>query len=234
MRAMDLHDVGDLGAAAQATAARVGTVVGVGVDTDLLYVPGEVRAWTEAYRAAGSGRAVSGDRVGRGARRVSDRVGSGRGDSAGALDAPIGVAAAPLPHGTDSGARPTDGRTARRADRSGRRAAPNACPAERPHRRHRPPVSHSQRPRRSPSLAAPLLGWPPPRQPAALPCPSARHGGARSAGARPARCSGRSNGLGALAWAAARRRREQTRHETVHSRILPVIGVLPRLAPLVR
>ena len=53
MRAMDLHDVGDLRAAAQATAARVGTVIGVGVDSDLLYAPEEVRAWTEAYRAAG-------------------------------------------------------------------------------------------------------------------------------------------------------------------------------------
>ena len=53
MRAMDLHDVGELEAAAQATAARVRTVVGVGVDTDLLYLPGEVRAWIDAYRAAG-------------------------------------------------------------------------------------------------------------------------------------------------------------------------------------
>jgi homoserine O-acetyltransferase len=53
MRAMDLHDVGDLGAAARATAQRVKTVVGVGVDTDLLYLPGEVRAWTDAYRGAG-------------------------------------------------------------------------------------------------------------------------------------------------------------------------------------
>lgn len=53
MRAMDLHDVGDLEAAARATAARVRTVIGVGVDTDILYLPGEVRAWTEAYRVAG-------------------------------------------------------------------------------------------------------------------------------------------------------------------------------------
>jgi len=53
MRAMDLHDVGDLAAAARATAARVGTVIGVGVDSDLLYAAAEVRAWTEAYRAAG-------------------------------------------------------------------------------------------------------------------------------------------------------------------------------------
>jgi homoserine O-acetyltransferase len=52
-RAMDLHDVGDLAAAAKATKARVGTVIGVGVDSDILYFPGEVRAWTDAYRAAG-------------------------------------------------------------------------------------------------------------------------------------------------------------------------------------
>jgi homoserine O-acetyltransferase len=53
MRAMDLHDVGDPTAAARETAQRVQTVVGVGVDTDILYYPGEVRAWTDAYRAAG-------------------------------------------------------------------------------------------------------------------------------------------------------------------------------------
>ena len=54
MRAMDLHDVGDLDAAARETAERVGLVVGVGVNTDLLYAPGEVQAWTGAYRAAGA------------------------------------------------------------------------------------------------------------------------------------------------------------------------------------
>jgi homoserine O-acetyltransferase/O-succinyltransferase len=53
MRAMDLHDVGELTAAARETARRVRTVVGVGVDTDILYYPGEVRAWTDAYCAAG-------------------------------------------------------------------------------------------------------------------------------------------------------------------------------------
>lgn len=53
MQAMDLHDVGDLRAAAKETAARVGTVIGVGVDSDLLYAAAEVRAWTDAYRAAG-------------------------------------------------------------------------------------------------------------------------------------------------------------------------------------
>jgi len=54
MRAMDLHDVGDLAVAGRETAERVRVVVGVGVDSDLLYAPGEVRAWTEAYRAAGA------------------------------------------------------------------------------------------------------------------------------------------------------------------------------------
>jgi homoserine O-acetyltransferase/O-succinyltransferase len=54
MRAMDLHDVGDWRTAGSETAARVGTVIGVGVDTDILYLPAEVRDWTEAYRAAGA------------------------------------------------------------------------------------------------------------------------------------------------------------------------------------
>jgi homoserine O-acetyltransferase len=53
MRAMDLHDLGDLRAAALETAGRVRRVVGVGVDTDLLYLASEVRDWTAAYRAAG-------------------------------------------------------------------------------------------------------------------------------------------------------------------------------------
>jgi homoserine O-acetyltransferase len=54
MRAMDLHDVGDLAAAGCATAERVAEVVGVGIDSDILYYPDEVRAWTTAYRAAGA------------------------------------------------------------------------------------------------------------------------------------------------------------------------------------
>ena len=54
MRSMDLHDVGDLSVAGRETAERVRTVVGVGVDTDILYYPAEVRAWTEAYHAAGA------------------------------------------------------------------------------------------------------------------------------------------------------------------------------------
>jgi homoserine O-acetyltransferase len=54
MGAMDLHDVGDLGAAGRATAERVREIVGVGIDTDILYYAHEVREWTAAYRAAGA------------------------------------------------------------------------------------------------------------------------------------------------------------------------------------
>jgi homoserine O-acetyltransferase len=54
MDAMDLHDVGDPAAAARATAQRVGEIVGVGVDSDILYYPAEVRDWVAAYRAAGA------------------------------------------------------------------------------------------------------------------------------------------------------------------------------------
>lgn len=52
-RTMDLHDVGDLSSAARETAARVGQVIGVGIDSDILYLPGEVRDWVSAYRTAG-------------------------------------------------------------------------------------------------------------------------------------------------------------------------------------
>ena len=54
MRAMDLHDVGDLAEAARETARRVRDIVGVGVDSDILYPVAEVRHWVEAYRAAGA------------------------------------------------------------------------------------------------------------------------------------------------------------------------------------
>ncbi|MCU0620650.1 MAG: homoserine O-acetyltransferase [Gemmatimonadales bacterium] len=53
MGAMDRHDVGDLAASARETAARVRRVVGVGIDTDILYHPEEVRRWVAAYAAAG-------------------------------------------------------------------------------------------------------------------------------------------------------------------------------------
>jgi homoserine O-acetyltransferase len=54
MRSMDLHDVGDLAQAARETGARVGRVIGVGVDTDILYRAEEVRDWVDAYRRAGA------------------------------------------------------------------------------------------------------------------------------------------------------------------------------------
>jgi homoserine O-acetyltransferase len=54
MRSMDLHDVGDLARAGGETGARVGRVIGVGVDTDILYRAEEVRDWVDAYRRAGA------------------------------------------------------------------------------------------------------------------------------------------------------------------------------------
>jgi homoserine O-acetyltransferase/O-succinyltransferase len=53
MRSMDLHDVGDFSAAGRETARRVREVVGVGIDSDILYLPSEVRDWVSAYRRAG-------------------------------------------------------------------------------------------------------------------------------------------------------------------------------------
>lgn len=52
-RTMDLQDVGDFASAAADTAGRVGDVVGVGIDSDILYLPAEVREWVSGYRAAG-------------------------------------------------------------------------------------------------------------------------------------------------------------------------------------
>jgi homoserine O-acetyltransferase/O-succinyltransferase len=54
MRTMDLHDIGDLTTAARETAARVGLVTGVGIDSDILYPASEVRDWVAAYQAAGA------------------------------------------------------------------------------------------------------------------------------------------------------------------------------------
>lgn len=54
MQAMDLHDVGDFAAAGRRTALRVGEVVGVGIDTDILYYPEEVRAWVAGYASGGA------------------------------------------------------------------------------------------------------------------------------------------------------------------------------------
>ncbi len=54
MRSMDLHDMGELPKAARETISRVGKVVGVGVDSDILYPVAEVRQWVDAYRTAGA------------------------------------------------------------------------------------------------------------------------------------------------------------------------------------
>jgi homoserine O-acetyltransferase len=54
MHSMDLHDIGDLAAAARETGKRVGQVIGVGIDSDILYYPAEVREWVSAYQRAGA------------------------------------------------------------------------------------------------------------------------------------------------------------------------------------
>lgn len=54
MRSMDLHDVGGLAAAGRATAERATEIIGVGVDSDILYPAREVHAWVNAYRSAGA------------------------------------------------------------------------------------------------------------------------------------------------------------------------------------
>ena len=54
MRSMDLQDVGDLAAAARETARQVDRVIGVGIDSDILYPASEVRDWVAAYQAAGA------------------------------------------------------------------------------------------------------------------------------------------------------------------------------------
>lgn len=53
LRAMDLHDLGDLPAAAAATRARCRRVTGIGLGTDLIVPPSEVRSWVRGYRAEG-------------------------------------------------------------------------------------------------------------------------------------------------------------------------------------
>lgn len=57
LRTVDLHDLGDLDAAARATAQRVGEIIGVGINTDMLIPPSEVRSWVHAYQEAGAGAA---------------------------------------------------------------------------------------------------------------------------------------------------------------------------------
>jgi homoserine O-acetyltransferase/O-succinyltransferase len=54
MGAMDSHDVGPAEAAGRHTAAAVREVIGVGIDTDILYYPWEVRRWVDAYSRGGA------------------------------------------------------------------------------------------------------------------------------------------------------------------------------------
>jgi homoserine O-acetyltransferase len=49
MHVMDAHDLGPLDRAAQETARRVRQVIGIGIDTDILYPAADVRRWVEAY-----------------------------------------------------------------------------------------------------------------------------------------------------------------------------------------
>jgi homoserine O-acetyltransferase len=54
MQAMDAHDVGDLENAGRLTARNVRETIGVGIDTDILYYPSEVRSWVEGYARGGA------------------------------------------------------------------------------------------------------------------------------------------------------------------------------------
>jgi homoserine O-acetyltransferase len=53
MTSMDLHDIGDLASAAPALAQRVAQVVGIGIDSDILYPANDVREWTAALARQG-------------------------------------------------------------------------------------------------------------------------------------------------------------------------------------
>jgi homoserine O-acetyltransferase len=53
LRTMDLHDLGDLTRAARETARSVARVTGVGINTDMLVPPTEVRQWVRSYQEAG-------------------------------------------------------------------------------------------------------------------------------------------------------------------------------------
>lgn len=53
MRAMDTHDLGDLVIAGARMRGTVGRITGVGIDSDILYLPGEVRGWVEAFASTG-------------------------------------------------------------------------------------------------------------------------------------------------------------------------------------
>jgi homoserine O-acetyltransferase len=54
MDAIDSHDVGNASVAGWSTRERVKEVIGVGIDSDILYPAAEVRAWVEAYARGGA------------------------------------------------------------------------------------------------------------------------------------------------------------------------------------
>ena len=54
MDAIDSHDVGNASVAGWSTRERVREVIGVGIDSDILYPAEEVRAWVEAYARGGA------------------------------------------------------------------------------------------------------------------------------------------------------------------------------------
>jgi homoserine O-acetyltransferase len=54
MGSMDAHDVGDAELAGRRTARKVGEVIGVGIDSDILYYNWEVRRWVDAYARGGA------------------------------------------------------------------------------------------------------------------------------------------------------------------------------------
>jgi len=54
MQAMDLHDVGDFVKAGRHTAHAVEEIIGVGIDSDILYYAAEVAGWVQAYGRGGA------------------------------------------------------------------------------------------------------------------------------------------------------------------------------------
>lgn len=54
MQAMDSHDIGDFAVAGREAARQVTEIIGVGIDTDILYYPAEVRRWVDGFRDGGA------------------------------------------------------------------------------------------------------------------------------------------------------------------------------------
>lgn len=54
MDAIDSHDVGNASVAGWSTRGKVGEVIGIGIDSDILYSAAEVRGWVEAYARGGA------------------------------------------------------------------------------------------------------------------------------------------------------------------------------------